>query len=114
MRKAVWVLLDLGMIVLGLAGTAGVAQADLPQGCQDLMNQYATAPDQLDANALAALRYCQAAANQAPPQRQPVEAASPGATRIHQPQPGWGQWPTSSAWSDVGATSHSWGDHISE
>jgi hypothetical protein len=112
MRKDVRVLLDLGMIVLGIAGTAGVAQADLPRDCQDIMNQYATAPDQLDANALAALRDCQAAANQAPTQGQPVESLPPGATPID--QPGWGQWPTSPAWSDAGARSHSWGDHLSE
>jgi len=112
--KDVRVLVSLGIIVLGMRGPAGVAQAELPQYCQDLLNQYARDPGQLDATALAALRECQAGANQAPTQGQPAEAPTPEASRIHQPQPGWGQWSPSPAWSDVGATSHSWGDHISE
>ena len=106
------VLVPLTIVVLGLAATTRSAQADLPQYCQDLMNQYATDPGQLDSNALAALRNCQAAAEQAPPQSQPVENPSPGVTPID--KPGWGQWSPAPPWSDEKAKSRSWGDHISE
>ena len=107
-----WVLVFLPIVVLGLAATTRSAQADLPQYCQDLMNQYATDPGQLDASALDALRDCQAAAEQAPPQAPPDENPSPGATPID--QPGWGQWSPPPAWSDEKAKSGSWGDHIPE
>lgn len=105
-------LVALTIVVLGLTATTRSVQADLPQYCQDLMNQYATDPGQLDASALAALRDCQAVAEQAPPQAQPVENPSPGATPID--QPGWGKWSPSSPWSDEKAKSGSWGDHIPE
>lgn len=106
------VLVPLTIVVLGLAATTRSAQADLSQYCQDLKNQYATDPGQLDASALAALRDCQAAAEQVPPRAQTGENPSPGATRID--QPGWGQWSPSPAWSDEKAKSGSWGDHIPE
>jgi hypothetical protein len=106
------VCVSVAVLALGLAATVRSAQADLPQYCQDLMNQYATDPGRLDASALAVLQDCQAAAGQAPPQAQPTENPSPGATPID--QPGWGKWSPSAPWSDEKAKSGSWGDHVSE
>jgi hypothetical protein len=103
-----------GISLIWAAWTAGVAQADPPQYCRDLAMQYATAPDQLVANALAALRDCEMAASQeqqdtpspaAPPAEQ---SNSPGATPID--QPGWGQWSPPVPWSDDRGKTKSWGD----
>lgn len=106
--------LCLGMSFIWAAWTAGVAQADPLQYCRDLAMQFATAPDQLDASALAALRTCEMAESQeqsdttspaAPSAQQPD---SPGATPID--QPGWGQWSAPPSWSDDRGKSQPWGD----
>jgi hypothetical protein len=106
--------LCLGMISIWATWTAGVVQADPPQYCRDLAMQYATAPDQLDANTLAVLRSCEVAESQqqpdttrpAPPSAQQPD--SPGATPID--QPGWGQWSAPPAWSDDKIKTTPWGN----
>jgi hypothetical protein len=118
MANILRIALCLGMTLTGAAWTAGFALADVPQYCRDLAEQYATAPDQMDANALAALRACETAASQDQPDAQsPADASaqqpdSPGATPID--QPGWGQWSSSAPWSDNRAKTTSWGDHVPE
>ena len=114
MAKHLRAALCLGISLIWAAWTAGVVQADSPQYCRDLAMQYATAPDQLDASALAALRNCEMAASQEQQDTlsQPVppaqQADSPGATPID--QPGWGQWSAPPSWSDDRGNSKSWGD----
>ena len=115
MTKQLRIAVCLGMSWVWVTGTARVAHADPPQYCRDLATQYATAPDQLDANALAALRACERAESQEradPPSPAASSAqppASPGATPID--QPGWGQWSPPPAWSDDRIKSRSWDDH---
>ena len=113
MSKSVQVTLCFAIGLIWAIWTAGEAEAQPPQYCRDLAQQYATAPDQLDAAALAALRDCQAAASQQqsdtvntddPSAQQQV---SPGNTPID--KPGWGQWSAPPSWSDDRAKTKSWG-----
>jgi len=118
MAKNLRIALFLGMTLTGAAWTSDFALADVPQYCRDLAAQYATAPDQMDANALAALRACETAASQERPDAQsPADPSgqqpdSPGVTSLD--QPGWGQWSPSASWSDDRAKTTSWGDHVPE
>jgi hypothetical protein len=104
----------LGMSLVWVAWTVGVVQADPPQYCRDLAIQYSTAPNQLDANALAALRACELAESQQQPNTTPPATPSPqppdsqGVTPID--QPGWGQWSAPPAWKDDKIKTTPWGN----
>jgi hypothetical protein len=107
----------LGMSLAWIGWTASVAGSEPPQRCRDLALQFGTAPAQMDANALAALRNCEmdeiqersgpSQPAQAPPQSDASESAPAG-------QSGWGQWPSPPQWSDGQGKSRPWGDHIPE
>ncbi len=114
MPKHLGCVLCLGLGLAWTAWAAAVAHAEPPQYCRDLAMQYATAPDQLDPSALAALRDCEMAANQeqveaeSPAAPTSQQSDSPGATPID--KPGWGQWSAPPAWSDNRAKTKSWDD----
>ncbi len=113
MSKPMQATVCLGISVIWATWTAGVAEAQPSQYCRDLAQQYATAPDQLDAAALAALRDCEVATSQQ--QSEPVNTDDPSAQQRVSPgntpmdKPGWGEWSAPPAWSDDRAKTKSWG-----
>jgi len=113
MSHSIRALVCLGMIFAWMGWSANVARS---QTCQELAQQYHTAPDQMDANALEVLRYCQSSESQEQPDTsQPAPAQQPQSSgNSPDGQSGWGQWPSSAPWSDEKGKSQSWGDHISE
>jgi hypothetical protein len=113
MLLSVRTLVCLGMTFAWIGWTASVAWS---QSCQDLAQQYQTAPAQMDANALAALQSCQTSESQEQPDTSQPDPAQQPQSSGNSPygQSGWGQWPSSAPWSDQKGKSQSWGDHISE
>ena len=107
----------LGMSLAWIGWTASVAGNEPSQICRDLALQFGTAPAQMDAKALAALRNCKvdeiqersgpSQPTQAPPQSDSSESELAG-------QSGWGQWPSPAEWNDDQGKSRPWGDHIPE
>ncbi len=106
----------LAVLIVILAFTLGgaeIANSETPQYCRDLAIQFGSDPAQMDGNALAALGGCvmnemQQRSGAAPP-AQPLDSYQPPAQQTR-----WGQWPQSAPWSDEGAKSQAWGDHINE
>ena len=103
----------LGAILAFILAGAEAANSEPTQDCRDLAIQFGSDPAQMDGNALAALGGCVMNEMQ---QRSGAEtpAQAPDYYQPPPPQQGWGQWPHAAPWSDQGAKTQGWGDHINE